>query len=170
MEPLWLFISFYKRAPWPVPKFIYHVKDIVPHLLLLLKCFMPRLLLSKAWRGKWTLAAMDRSSTMSYVKRPSFSSDFVPRWQDRKTVEEDCFLFLSFSLSHSFSLSFAFLSRHLPPIEIVVYTWIGHAQVQVLDKIKLVFIYRWFSIAWKRKTVLENGNMFCLFLKYPSLA
>ena len=39
-----------------------------------------------------------------------------------------------------------------------------------VDKIKPVFIYSRFNISWIRKTVFENKNIICIFLKCPSLA
>ena len=55
-------------------------------------------------------------------------------------------------------------------IEIFTHREIEHGRVQALDKIKPAFIYFRFKISWIRKTVFENRNIFCLFLKCPSLA
>ena len=42
--------------------------------------------------------------------------------------------------------------------------------IHALDKFKPVFIYCRFNISWIRKTVSVHINIFCLFLKWTSLA
>ena len=133
----------------------------------------------QSWTTAWSASSSAGTATCSRdTTRPSASSATGPAWLPgaKKVILKTSFFKKNGQILASFCIFSSFSQDKFKK-----YNWgNSHRDRSIhieracstgpVDKIKPVFIYCRFNISWIRKTIFENKNMFCMFLKCPSLA